>query len=135
MKKVLTIALAVLISAAFVTAVFAQAPAEKPASEKMMMEKKEMKPQTMKFSGKVTNMDMAMKMMTVKGKKGDMSFDVSGAKMKGEMKAGDKVSVRYMEKDGKMMATSVMMAGGKMMKKKEMQKEMKMEEPAPAPAK
>ena len=34
-----------------------------------MMEKKEMKPQTMKFSGEVTNMDMAMKMMTVNGKR------------------------------------------------------------------
>ena len=135
MKKGLMIALAVLISATFVTAAFAQAPDEKPASEKMMMEKKEMKPQTMKFSGEVTNMDMAMKMMTVKGKKGDMSFDVSGAKMKREMKPGDKVRVRYMEKDGKMMATSVMMAGGKMMKKKEMQKEMNTEEAAPAPTK
>ncbi|MGD0237848.1 MAG: hypothetical protein ABSC55_25365 [Syntrophorhabdales bacterium] len=52
-------------------------------------------------------MDMKAKMMTVKGKKGDVTFDVSGAKMKGEMKAGDKVHVKYMEKEGKMMATSL----------------------------
>jgi hypothetical protein len=129
MKKVLMFALAVWISVAFVTTVFAQAPAEKPAPEKMMMEKQEMKPKMMRFRGEVTKMDMAAKMMTVKGKKGDMTFDVSGAKMKGEMKAGDKVHVKYMEKEGKMMASSVWMAGGKKMEKKEMPKEM--EQPAP----
>jgi microtubule-associated protein 1 len=132
MKKVLMFALAVWISVAFVTAVFAQAPAEKPAPEKMMMEKKEMKtPKMMSFSGEVTNMDMMAKMMTVKGKKGEMTFDMTGAKMKGEMKAGDKVTVKYMEKEGKMMASSVMMAGGKKMEMKDMKHDMKMEQPAP----
>ena len=47
--------------------------------------------------------------MIVKGKKGDMTFDVSGAKMKEKVKAGSNVTVRYMEKDGKMMASSVTM--------------------------
>jgi hypothetical protein len=61
----------------------------------------------MMFTGKVANMDMAEKMMTVKGKKGEMTFDVSGAKMKGEAKAGDMVTVKYREKGGKMMASSV----------------------------
>ena len=132
MKKVLMFALAVWISVAFVTAVFAQTPAEKPAPEKMMMEKKEMKaPKMMSFSGEVTNMDMMAKMMTVKGKKGEMTFDMTGAKMKGEMKAGDKVTVKYMEKEGKMMASSVMMAGGKKMEMKDMKHDMKMEQPAP----
>jgi hypothetical protein len=32
---------------------------------------------------------------------------VSSAKMKGEAKAGDMVTVKYREKDGKMMASSV----------------------------
>ena len=132
MKKVLMFALAVWISVAFVTAVFAQTPAEKPAPEKMMMEKKEMKtPKMMSFSGEVTNMDMMAKMMTVKGKKGEMTFDMTGAKMKGEMKAGDKVTVKYMEKEGKMMASSAMMAGGKKMEMKDMKHDMKMEQPAP----
>jgi hypothetical protein len=131
MKKVLMFALAVWISVAFVTTVFAQAPAEKPAPEKMMMEKKEMKSKMMSFSGEVTNMDMMAKMMTVKGKKGEMTFDMTGAKMKGEMKAGDKVTVKYMEKEGKMMASSAMMAGGKKMEMKDMKHEMKMEQPAP----
>jgi hypothetical protein len=59
---------------------------------------------------------MAAKMMTVKGKKGDMDFDISSAKIKREPMAGDKVSVKYMEKDGKMMASSVHM--GKVKKTK-----------------
>jgi Cu/Ag efflux protein CusF len=115
MKKVLLVALAIVISVAFISTVFAQAPSEK----------KEMKAKAMSFSGEVTNMDMAAKMMTVKGKDKDMTFDVSGAKIMGEMKAGDKVSVKYMEKDGKMMASSVKMAGGKKMEKKEMKEEKK----------
>ncbi len=45
--------------------------------------------------------------MTVKGRKGEMTFDVSNVKMKGEAKAGDMVTVKYREKDGKMMAFSV----------------------------
>jgi hypothetical protein len=120
MKKVLMIALAVLISVAFVTVTFAQAPAG--TSEKTTTtttttpapEKKETTTTTtttksgaMRFTGKVTAMDTAANMMTVKGKKGDMTFDVSSAMMKGEVKAGSRVTVRYMEQDGKMMASSV----------------------------
>ena len=132
MKKVLMMALALIISVAFVTTVFAQAPAGTPekktttttttttpekketATTPKTPEKKETatttsKSKAMIFTGEVTNMDTAAKMMTVKGKKGDMTFDVSGVKMKGEAKAGDKVTVKYMEKDGKMMASSVTM--------------------------
>ena len=69
------------------------------------------------FTGEVRKMDMAAKMMTVKGKMGDMTFDVSGAKMKDEAKAGDKVTVKYTEKDGKMNASSVTMGGTKTTKK------------------
>jgi len=95
------------------------------------------------FKGEVTNMDTAAKMMTVKGKKGDMTFDVSGAKMKGEAKAGDKVTVKYMEKDGKMMASSVTMGKVKTTKTTTKRKTEKTEEtttpapaaPAPVPAK
>jgi hypothetical protein len=152
MKKVLMMALTVLISVAFVTVVFAQAPAGTPekttttTTTTTTPEKKETttttatpekkatttttttpakketttkttKSKAMMFTGKVTNMDTAAKMMTVKGKKGDMTFDVSSAKMKGEAKAGDKVTVKYMEKDGKMMASSVTMGGTKTTKK------------------
>jgi len=90
----------------------------------------------MKFEGKVTNMDTAAKTMTVKGKKRDMTFHVSNAKMKGDAKAGDKVTVKYTEKDGKMVASWV---GTKEAKKTKTTtttttttKEKKEETPAPA---
>jgi len=35
----------------------------------------------------------------------DKIFDVSNAKMKGKAKAGDMVTVKYMEIDGKMLAS------------------------------
>ena len=91
------------------------------------------------FAGEVTNMDTAAKTMAVKGKKGDMTFDVSGAKMKDEAKAGDKVTVKYTEKDGKKMASSVTMGGAKTTKKttgKSTEKKEVTTAPAPAaPAK
>ena len=112
MKKALLVGLAVLISVAFMTTVFAQTTEKKVTTTTTTPEKKETITKTtrtkdMMFTGKVTNMDMAEKMMTVKGRKGEMTFDVSSAKMKGEAKAGDMVTVKYMEKDGKMMASWV----------------------------
>jgi hypothetical protein len=128
MKKVLMMALTVMISVAFVTVVFAQAPAGTPEKktttttttttpEKKETTTKVTKSKAMMFAGEVTNMDAAAKTMTVKGKKGDMTFDVSGAKMKDEAKAGDKVTVKYTEKDGKKMASAVTMGGAKTTKK------------------
>ena len=124
MKKVFMMVLAVLIGVAFVSGAFAQAPAGSPEQKTTTTttttpEKKETttttdttKSKAKKFKGTVTKMDTAEKMMTVKGKKGEMTFDVSSAKMKGEVKAGDKVKVGYMEKDGKMMASWVTKKGG-----------------------
>jgi len=128
MKKVLMIALAVLISAAFVTVTFAQAPAgtvEKKATTTTTTttpEKKETvtKTETTKtkakkheYKGEVVSMDAAAKTLVVKGKKGEMTFDVANAKMKGEAKAGDKAMVKYVEKDGKMIASFVAVKGAK----------------------
>ena len=125
MKKVFMMALSIVISIAFVTVVFAQAPAgtseqktttttttttpEKKVTTTTTETTKTTKSKAVWFRGKVTAMDTAAKMMTVKGKKGDMTFDVSSARMKGEAKAGDNVRVKYTEKDGKMMASSVTM--------------------------
>ena len=123
MKKALLVGLAVLISVAFMTTVFAQTTEKKETitTTTTTPEKKETVTKTtrtkhMMFTGKVTNMDMAEKMMTVKGRKGEMTFDVSSAKMKGEAKAGDMVTVKYREKDGKMMASSVTRGKAKKMK-------------------
>jgi hypothetical protein len=125
MKKALLVGLAIFISMAFVATVFAQTSETKETTTTTTNtpEKKETtttttttKHKSMMFKGEVTNVDMAAKMMTVKGKKGDMDFDISSAKIKREPMAGDKVSVKYMEKDGKMMASSVHM--GKVKKTK-----------------
>ena len=130
MKKVLMMVLTVLISVAFVTVVFAQAPAgtseKKTTTTTTTPEKKETttttettksKGKRHEYRGEVVSMDAAAKTLVVKGKKGEMTFDVSSAKMKGEAKAGDKVMVKYMEKDGKMMASSVTMGGTNTTKK------------------
>lgn len=112
MRKVLLVCMAVLIGIAFMSTVFAQTSEKKETTTTTSPGKKETtttitKTKGMEFKGEVTNMDMATKMMSVKGKKGDMTFDVSNAKMKVEPTAGDKVKVKYMEKDGKMMASWV----------------------------
>jgi len=122
MKKALMIALALLISVAFVTTVFAQAkPAEKPAAapEKAAPAKADKpakaapaKAKVMKFAGEVVSVDAAAKTFVAKSKKGEMTFDAANAKFaKGtkfeDMKAGDKVAVKYEEKDGKNVASAI----------------------------
>jgi Cu/Ag efflux protein CusF len=105
MKRALLVLLVLLISAAFVTTVFAQTPAKQaPATEKA--------PAVHKMAGEVLAVDAAAKMLSVKGAKAEMKFDVASAKWTGyktmdEVKAGDKVSVKYVEKDGKMVATAI----------------------------
>ena len=58
-------------------------------------------------------MDEAAKTLVVKDKKGEKTFDVSMAKNMPELKAGDKVSFNYIEKDGKLMAGNFQKAGAK----------------------
>jgi len=124
MKRFLMIALAVLMGISLVTTVFAQTTAA-PAPEKKIQ----------KFAGEVTAMDAAAKTLTVKGKKGDMTFDVTDVKMKAEPKAGDKVMVTYTEKDGKMVAKSVAAVKAPKKAAKKEAKPAEMPAPAPAPAK
>ena len=97
MKRALLIAVLVVVSVALVSTVFA---ADKKA------------PKAMTFKGSVVSVDATTKMLVVKGDKKDMSFGVAGAKWDGykamdEVKPGDKVVVKYMEKEGKMTATMV----------------------------
>jgi cytochrome bd-type quinol oxidase subunit 1 len=127
MKKVILIALVLLVSVAFVTTVFAQekakaapekakaAPAkpavapEKPAvPEKAAPAPEKAKPKPKAkipgFVGIVANVDTAAKTIVVKDKEKVVTFDVSNPKFKGyknlnEVKVGDKVAVAY-TKDG-----------------------------------
>ncbi len=119
MKRVLVVALVMLVSLVFVSALFAQATTEPrgdtaPSTAPMGKEpaKAAPKAKTMSYTGEVTKVDAMGKSIVVKGKKGEMTFDVGMAKWRtyksmDEVKQGDTVTVRYMEKDGKMMASSV----------------------------
>ena len=146
MKKVLMIALAVLLSAAFVTATFAQAPASEkataapekaaPAPEKAKVEKPAKVKDKGTFAGEVTNVNAAEKTISVKDKRGEVTLDVAAAKyaknMKMEdIKVGDQVVVKFETKGGKMTAMHINKA---MKKTKTEKKEAKPEEKAPAPA-
>jgi hypothetical protein len=106
MKKMVIVVLAVLITLAFVSGSFARETAK-----------------IMKYPGEVVSVDSASNTAVVKGKQGDMTFDLSTTKWKGykstdEMKPGDKVTVMYITKDGKMMATSVNKSMTEQMKEK-----------------
>jgi hypothetical protein len=138
MLKALLIALTLLVSVAFVTAVVAQPPADKPVAvapqkahapapekkpvvERKAPEKKASRGKTHQSSGEVTKVDTTAKTIVVKSKNDEMTFDVGMAKMKSDVKEGDKVTVKYTKKEGKMMASAVT----KETEKKEMKKEVK----------
>jgi hypothetical protein len=150
-------ALALIISVLFVFAVStlsfaadekkaAPAPAEKKAAPAMMEEKKA--PAKVKqATGEVAAVDAKTKTITVKAKKGDVTAMVDdktkimmGKDMKtlADIKAGDKVTVKYSDADGKMTAKSIAIKPAeKMMEKKAAPAEKKMEkkaEPAAKPA-
>jgi hypothetical protein len=119
MKRALFIVLALVISATFAMGVFAQATTEPrpdtaPSTAPMrpMPGKKAPKPKSMQYAGTIVLVDVTAKGIVVNGRKGEMTFDVSMAKWKpyksmAEVKQGDPVSVRYTEKDGEMVASSV----------------------------
>src|SRR4030042_1573667 len=79
----------------------------------------------MHVSGEVTAVDAAANTLTIKGKKGEVMLTTTDktkfakGKTLADVKVGDKLTVKYSEKDGNMMALKVMT-------KKEM-KEMKKE--------
>ena len=150
MKRYLMIAFAVIMGLSLVTVSFAAetpaapkaapakpavtekaapaAPATPAAAPEKKAEKKAAKEKVHQFTGEVTTMDAAAKTLTVKGKKGDMTFDVTNVKMEKEPMAGDKVMVKYTEKDGKMTAKSVKAA--KAAKKAEKKEAKPAEKPA-----
>jgi hypothetical protein len=128
MKKALLVVLALVISASFATGVFAQATTESrsdaaPSTAPMgpTPGKKAPKPKSMQYTGTISLVDVTAKGIVVKGRKDEMTFDVSMAKWKpyksmDEVKQGDPVTVRYMEKNGEMMASSVTKANASSVK-------------------
>jgi hypothetical protein len=149
MKRYLMIAFAVIMGLSLVTVSFAQ-PAPKAAPEKPAVtekaapaapaapapekkaEKKAAKEKVHQYTGEVVTMDAATKMLTIKGKDGEKAFDVTNVKMEKAPAVGDKVMVKYTEKDGKMTAKSV--SAAKAAKKAEKKDEKKETKPAEKPA-
>jgi hypothetical protein len=108
MKKLLFVALVLLISIAFVSTGFAQpkaAPEKAPAREKAPAPKKHTakpKAEAPGFVGKVAMIDATM--IAVKGKKATVTFDARNPKLKGykaigDVMVGDTVTAKY-TKDG-----------------------------------
>ena len=113
MKKALVIIVSAIIVLSFLGLSFAN---DKKHSTKGMY-----------VSGEVTAVDAAANTLTIKGKKGEVMLTTTDktkfaeGKTLADVKVGDKLSAKYSEKDGKMMAWKVMT-------KKEMKKEHKEKE-------
>jgi len=146
MKKLFVIMIALVTMVAFAGSVMAQAPAKPaepakpaaPAPEKAKAEKpkteKKAAPKVMNFSGAVAGYE-AGKMIKVKGKDKEMTFDITGdTKMgKGEVKEGGKVKVSYKKDGDKMMATAITVPAEKKAAEKKPAEKKPAEKPA-APA-
>jgi hypothetical protein len=141
MKKAIAIIVSVLFVFAITSVSFAAekaaapAPVEKKAAPEAAAVKADKKaPAKVKqVTGDVTAVDAKAKTITVKGKKGDVVIAVDD-KMIADVKAGDKVTAKYTEADGKNTAKSVKKAAAKKEKKAEPVKMEKKAEPAAKPA-
>ncbi|MEJ5226981.1 hypothetical protein [Thermodesulfovibrio sp.] len=148
MKRVIAVVMA-LIFALTVSVAFAQQPAAKPAepakkaepakpAEPAKKEEKKAKEKVKQITGEVTAVDTVGKSITIKSKKQELTIGVTDEQIK-DVKAGDKVVVKYTEKDGKLTAKSIKKAAAKGEKKGEVKKEEKKAEkkeakPAEKPA-
>ena len=119
MKKTIAIVLSLIFVFAVSSVTFA-AEAKKemaPAEKKEMAPKAEAKKagKTVQVTGEVAAVDAKANTITVKGKKGDVVIAVDDktkmakGKTIADVKAGDKVTVKYSEADGKNTAKSVEM--------------------------
>lgn len=119
MKKILALVMALVF--VFTTAVvFAEKPAAKPAEPAKKAEAT--KEKVKQISGEITAIDTAGKTITVKSKKQELTIGVTDEQIK-DLKAGDKVVVKYTEKDGKLTAKSVKKTGKTAEKKEAPKKE------------
>ena len=157
MKKTIAIVLSLVLMFAFTAVTFATekaaAPAEKkeaaPAKKEAAPAKKAAKKEV---TGEVTAVDAKANTLTVKGKKGDVTVStddkttvVAGKDKKtlADVKAGDKVKVKYTEAEGKNTATKVEIMAAPAKKEPKAEKKAATPEkkeaapaaaPAPAPA-
>jgi len=149
MKKAIAIVISLMFVFALTSVTFAAekkaaAPAEK---KEMAAEKKEAAPAKAdkkaahkQITGEVTAVDAKANTITVKGKKAEVTVNVDDktkfapkGKTIADVKAGEKVMVKYTEAEGKNTAKSVKIEGAKKAEKKA-EKKMEKKEAAPAPA-
>ena len=110
MKSLLAIFVATLIVLAFSITGFAEGTATGGSGQgQSMAPEKKMEPmeKTMTYSGTVVSLNGTDHTLIVKGKEGDKTFDVSKVATLGTIKSGNSVQVVYVEKNGKMVASSV----------------------------
>ncbi len=111
MKRTLVLVIALFMGIVFVTGASAQVdPAEK--SDATPAKRIKVTEPVRRFMGEVVSVDSGAKTFVARGRKGELTFDatrahISPAVRLGEMKAGDRVAVIYIEKDGKNMAKAV----------------------------
>ncbi len=130
MKKVI----AIIVSALFILSVAGISFAAEKAAKKAPAKVKQV-------TGEVTAVDAAANTLTVKGKKGEVALATDDKTMVkvgkekkalADVKAGDKVTVKYTEADGKNTAKSIAVSAAPAKKEKKAGK--KEAAPAPAPA-
>ena len=131
MKKIFALMIALMMVVTFGGSTFAEEArkAEEPAKEvKKASEKKQL-------TGEVTAIDAKANTITVKGKKGESTCEVTAdtkitagkeAKTLADVKVGDKVECKHVEKDGKSVCKSLKIKTAE--KKEEKKKEEKKEE-------
>ncbi len=143
MKKVIAIIVSLVFVLSFAGLSFAADKAAKMEDKKAPAEAAEKKaPAKVKsITGEVAAVDAKANTVTVKGKKGDVTVMTDAKtkvmmgkekKMAADVKAGDKVTVKYTEADGKMMAKSIAIKPAEAEKK--MEKKEKKAESAAKPA-
>jgi hypothetical protein len=138
MKKTLAIIVSIIFVLSFAGLSFAADKAVEKKAEPVKAEKKapaieeKKAPAKVKqVSGDVAAVDAKAKTITVKGKKGDVVI-AADDKMMADIKAGDKVVVKYTEADGKNTAKSVKKAAAKAEKAVKAEKMEKKAEPVKA---
>lgn len=113
MKKILAILAVLMMVVAFSGATFA---AEENKAAEPATEAKEAPEKVKKVTGKVTAVDAKANTVTVKGRKGDVTVEVTAdtkitagkeAKAIADVMAGEKATIKYVEKDGKNTAKSI----------------------------
>jgi len=110
MKKILVVLVALFAMVAFISGVVAQdKKADKPAAAAA----KPKAQKVLKVTGTVASYE-AGKTITVKAKDKELAFDIAAdAKVKGEVKEGAKVTVRYKKDGDKTVATAISVAAAK----------------------